>query len=314
MTARRCLLLVVVLALVTGCTAAVRPTVAASATVTAARPAGGVAGTTVTVNLEDRPFQLHVPRSYNAATKMPLVVLLHGYSVDAAIQEAYFKLTAESERRGFLYAMPVGTVGPDGNRFWNATAACCDIFGSGVDDSGYLDRLLRAVKAAYAVDPTRVYLVGHSNGAFMAYRMACDHADEIAAIVSLAGAVTNDPSQCAPSRPVSVLQIHGTADQTIAVNGGAIAGHPYPSLATTLATWRHLDGCTDVADHAAASLDLDTGLPGAETTVTTYSTGCRNDTVVEWWSIKGGAHSPALRANFAPAVIDFLYARVAPQA
>jgi membrane protein implicated in regulation of membrane protease activity len=57
-----------------------------------------------------------------------------------------------------------------------------------VDDSTYLHRLLDAVKSAYRVDPTRVYFVGHSNGGFMAYRMACEHATEITAIVSLAGA------------------------------------------------------------------------------------------------------------------------------
>jgi polyhydroxybutyrate depolymerase len=346
MAARPCLALVVVLVLVSACTGATkRPTVAtrnpalvasptaatpnpavvASPTVGTPNPAvvasptraapiasGGVPGTTFTVALEDRPFQLHLPRSYNAAKPVPLVVLLHGYSVDAATQEAYFKLTDESERRGFIYAMPDGTMAPDGNRFWNATTACCDIFGSGVDDSGYLDQLLHTVKSEYAVDASRVYFVGHSNGAFMAYRMACDHADEITAIVSLAGAVTDDPSQCAPKRPVSVLQIHGTADQTIPVAGGAINGHPYPSLDTTLATWRRLDGCTDLADHTAAPLDLDTGLPGAETTVTTYSSGCRNGTRVEWWSIKGGAHSPALGAGFAPAIMDFLYGQVSP--
>jgi polyhydroxybutyrate depolymerase len=269
-------------------------------------------GSTVTVNLGDRPFQLHIRRQYQRGTKMPLVVLLHGYSSSGAQAEEYFKLTAESDRRGFLYARPDGTIDPRGQRFWNATEACCDFYHLGVDDSGYLHRLLDAVKSAYSVDPGRVYLIGHSNGAFMAYRMACEHATEITAIVSLAGAATNDPARCTPARPVSVLQIHGTADHTIYFDGGVNDGQPYPSAAATLALWRHLDGCSDQATTAAPRMDLEAGLPGPETTVTTYQTGCRGGTRVELWSMADGGHVPTLTPNFTPAVLDFLLARVAP--
>jgi polyhydroxybutyrate depolymerase len=267
------------------------------------------AGSTVTVNLDDRPFQLHVPRGYDPARKAPLVVLLHGYQASAAVQEGYFKLTAESDRRGFLYAMPDGTQNGEGKRFWNATEACCDFYGSGVDDSGYLHRLLDRVKSRYAVDTTRVYFVGHSNGGFMAYRMACEHATEVTAVVSLAGAMAADAARCAPARPVSVLQIHGTADQTILFAGGSTS-RPYPSVATTLGRWRQYDGCTDQTDPATAPLDLDSSLAGAETTVTVYRAGCRNGTQVGLWSIKDGGHIPALTASFAPAVVDFLLSQV----
>jgi polyhydroxybutyrate depolymerase len=269
-------------------------------------------GVTKTVNLDGRPFQLHVPATYRAATKAPLVVLLHGYQASAAQQEAYFQLTAESDRRGFLYAMPDGTADQAGKKFWNATDACCDFYRKGVDDSGYLSRLLDTVKSSYSVDATRVYLVGHSNGGFMAYRMACEHSTQITAIVSLAGAMTNDTAQCKPKRPVSVLQIHGTQDNTIAFEGGMNGAYPYPSADTTVASWRSLDSCADQADPPAEPLDLDRTLPGAETTVTTYSTGCRDATRVALWTIKGGGHGPALSANFAPSVMDFLYHQTAP--
>jgi len=272
--------------------------------------ATGGPGSTVTINLGDRPFKLHVPRQYNRGTKMPLVVQLHGYTASAAVAEGYFKLTAESERRGFLYAMPDGTQTPRGDRFWNATEACCDFYHTGVDDSGYLHRLLNTVKSLYSVDPSRVYFIGHSNGGFMAYRMACEHAVEITAIVSLAGAAANDPARCTPGRPVSVLQIHGTADQTIFFQGGTNDGQPYPSAAATLGLWRRLDGCSDSAT-TAPPMDLESHLPSTETTVTTYQNDCREGTRVELWSIANGGHVPMLTANFTPAIIDFLLARVA---
>jgi polyhydroxybutyrate depolymerase len=274
-------------------------------------PTGNRPGQTVTVNVANRPFQLHIPASYRPDTKVALVMLLHGYSASAAEQESYFHLTEESDRRGFLYAMPDGTIDSEGNRFWNATTACCDFHATGVDDSDYLNQVLRAVAASYAVDARRVFLIGHSNGGFMAYRMACDHADAITAIVSLAGAMTVDASQCKPSRPVTVLQIHGTGDQAIRFDGGPTAIGTYPSVATTLTTWRHIDGCDDTAETAPPK-DLVADLPGPETTVTAYRNGCRAGTRVELWTVTHGSHVPSLTANFAPAVIDFLYSLVSP--
>ncbi len=269
-------------------------------------------GRTGSVELDGRPFQLHVPGSYDPATKAPLVVLLHGFTSNAAQLDGYFRFTDESDRRGFLLALPDGTKDRQGRSFWNATDACCDFGRTGTDDSGYLGRLLDKVMAAYAVDARRVYFVGHSNGGFMSYRMACEHASKITAIVSLAGAATADAAQCNPQRPVSVLQIHGTNDETIRYDGGANAGRSYPSVAGTLAQWRRHNGCADQADTSAAPIDLESGLAGAETTVTAYASGCRDATRVELWSIKDGAHVPAFTAGFAPAITDFLFARVSP--
>jgi polyhydroxybutyrate depolymerase len=269
-------------------------------------------GSTGTIDLDGRPFQLHVPAGYDPARKAPLVVLLHGYESSADQQERYFKFTPESNRRGFLYAMPDGTSDRAGKRFWNATDACCDYDRSGVDDSTYLSRLLDTVASAYSVDPARVYLVGYSNGGFMAYQMACEHSMRITAVVSVAGAISNETSLCTPQRPVSVLEIHGTADATIKFGGGLNAGHRYPSVDTTLATWRHINGCSSQPDNTAPRLDLEPRLAGTETGVTTYSTGCQSSTRVELWYIEGGGHVPRLNANFAPAVIDFLYHQAVP--
>jgi polyhydroxybutyrate depolymerase len=265
-------------------------------------------GSAVTVELGDRPFKLHVPESYDPAQPAPLVIGLHGYTSNSTEMESYFNLTAESDQRGFLYAMPDGTRDRRGNQFWNATNACCDMDGNGVDDSAYLSQLIETVKQSYAVDGDRVFLVGHSNGGYMSHRMACDHADQITAIASLAGIVWQDPSRCNPSRPVSVLQIHGTADATVNYNGGSFGGgNGYPGAEETVQQWREHNGCTGVADTTAPPLDLDTSLSGAETVVTRYADGCGDGSRVELWSIEGGGHVPAISAAFTPAVLDFFY-------
>ncbi len=71
------------------------------------------------------------------------------------------------------------------------------------------------------MDRKRVYLIGHSNGGSMAYRMACQFSDQVAGIASLAGTTFMDPTQCRPSEPVNILHIHGTAETIDPYAGGA---------------------------------------------------------------------------------------------
>lgn len=258
----------------------------------------------------DRPFDVFVPTSYDASTATPLVLLLHGYSATGAVQEAYFGLQPLAEQRSFLYVHPDGATDARGNKFWNATNACCG-FTSDVDDSAYLMSIIHQVERDYNVDRKRIFLIGHSNGGFMSYRMACDHADTIAAIVSLAGATFADASQCSPSEPVSVLQIHGTADATIAYDGGSIVGQTYPSAPTSVATWATYNGCTATPVPSGETLDLASQIDGTETSVETFA-GCSTDIDVALWTVAGGPHTPALSATFAPSAIDFLLTHPKP--
>ncbi len=254
---------------------------------------------------EARPYEVFVPTGYDAATAAPLVISLHGYGAFGELQELYFQLEPQAEERGFLYVHPDGTVDPTDMEFWNATDACCDETQS-VDDSGYINFIIDEVSAAYNIDPARIYLVGHSNGGFMSYRMACDYADRIAAIVSLAGATFLDTSRCAPSEPVSILQIHGTADDTIKYDGGRSPLSSYPAAETTVAMWSAYNGCAPATEPLGA-IDLESGIDGDETTMEAF-TDCPVDGAVELWTMAGGSHTPALAANFAADVIDWLYA------
>jgi polyhydroxybutyrate depolymerase len=296
-----------------GCGAAKEPKPEPKAPGTGTRAAASALPTrgTATIKLGDRQVTLHVPDSYRPEVPAPLVITLHGYTSNGAQQESYLALTPESDRHGFVYAYPDGLVDSRANRFWNATDACCDLYRSGADDSGYLSRLIETIKGSYRIDARRVYLVGHSNGAFMAFRMACDHADQITAIAALNGAMWQDASRCRPSGPVSVLGIHGTADETIAYSGGVIAGNAYPSAARTAADWIGFNGCAREGVDAP-DLDLVADLPGADTAVKGYTAGCAGGSSVRTWTIDRGAHVPRLGPAFAPAVIDFLLAQTKP--
>jgi polyhydroxybutyrate depolymerase len=76
-----------------------------------------------------------------------------------------------------------------------------------------------------------VYAVGVSNGGRFATRLACDRSDKIAAVVSVAGA--DGVPTCDPKHPVSILEIHGTADQVV----------PYGVVVPWARAWARRDGC-----------------------------------------------------------------------
>lgn len=292
----------VVALLFTGCGSVAPPPTAEQPLVLAAAEALP-AGSTGVVDVGGRPVELQVPPSYDAAHAAPLVVVLHGFGSDPTRVDALLGLRDEAAARGALYALPEGTEGPDGRRFWNASDACCGVDRGDVDDSAYLALVIRTLAATYAVDPERVAVVGYSNGGFMAYRTACDHAGLVSVVVSLAGAMPDDVGSCRPSRPVSVVQAHGTDDPVIRAGGGTRGRHAYPAAAESAAAWARLDGC----EHASPPVvrDLDTAIAGAETTVTRWA-GCADGAAVELWSIAGADHAPTLGDAFATGVLDLV--------
>lgn len=253
-----------------------------------------------------------IPDSYDAGTATPLIVLLHGYTSSGANQDNYMGFSKIADDYGFLLVAPDGTREAGGNesRFWNASDACCNFYGSEVDDSGYVQSIIETMKSEYNVDDKRVYLVGHSNGGFMSYRMAYDHSDTIAAIASLAGA-TQLGDREAPLNPVNVLQIHGTADGTIAYAGGDIQENRYPGAVATVRQWAGYNGCRQEGK-AREMRDLDASLPGFETGVLKFDIGCKPGGSSELWTISSGPHVPLLSDSFAEQVVEWLYAHPKP--
>ena len=259
------------------------------------------------VQVGGRPFSLEVPRGYTKSTPVPLVVALHGYSSSGGDFVNWTGLARQADDRGFLLAYPDGTKDAQGERFWNATAACCDFQASGVDDSGYLSKVISTVEKQYAVDTSRVYVVGHSNGGFMALRMACEHADQVTAVVSIAGEMTDDPSTCKPARKVTVLQLQGDEDGTIHYDGGdGATGAHYPGAVQTVQDWRTLDAC-GATSTAGPSVDLVGNLRGTETDETSWS--CADGTQVDLWTMHHADHVPQWSTGFAATLSDWLLAQ-----
>jgi len=248
------------------------------------------------------------PADHAEQGELPLIVLLHGYTSSGNRQNTYMGFGSLVEEYDFLMVAPDGTQESAGNqsRFWNASEACCNFYSSEVDDVAYIKSIIDGMKARYSVDDSRVYLVGHSNGGFMSYRMAYEHSEDIAAIASLAGASHIDNRE-APSDGVNILQIHGTADGTIDYQGGDIRDNRYPSAMRTVQQWAGYNGC-ESSGKARELRDLDASLAGYETGVLKFEVGCRPGGSSELWTISAGAHVPTLSDSFAEQVVEWLYA------
>jgi polyhydroxybutyrate depolymerase len=254
-----------------------------------------------------RPYDdvFNVPASYHGQPT-PVVIMLHGYSANAAVEEAIFGLTAASESKGFIYAAPNGTVNSMGARFWNATDACCDEENSGVDDVAYINAVVDDIEWKYSVDPKRVFVTGHSNGGFMSHRLGCDSAARFAALVSLAGAQWLDQSKCNPTEPVAALQVHGDADLEVPYQGTDVE----PGAVQTVADWAVKNGCDSALTPTGMTMDLVMGPNGNETTVSAHA--CTRG-AAELWTMAGVGHVPAFLAPiWADSITDWMFAHPKP--
>lgn len=245
----------------------------------------------------NRPVTVNLPDTIS--NPAPLLILLHSASTSGAHQENYMKLAPVAKKKGLIYIAPDGLVNPEGKRFWGASKSCCNRYKQDVDDVSYLNSLIEEINAKTPVDPKRIYLIGHSNGAFMSFTYACK-TNKVAAIVAIAGATDAEPD-CSPSTPVSLLNIHGTADKTIKLDGGVMNNFPYTSAKSTVTRIALANKCSSPA---ITKKDFEPTIKGLETTVFNYS--CQTQSQLQYWKIVNGSHSPKLPIDFAEQVITFM--------
>jgi len=248
----------------------------------------------------DRPVELRVPVAYDHAEPTPLLIVLHGYSAAGVVELVYARLDTLVDGRGVLVAAPDGTIDTSDNRFWNLTD-------QGVDDVAYINGLVDEISGVWNVDPNQVILFGHSNGSFLAYRMACEHADKYAAIVGLAGAMYIDEADCQPSQAVSVLHVHGDADDSILYDGDT----GYASADDSTAYWANYNGCAATRTLSPDRLDLIGQVDGAETRVEQHD-DCPAGGAVDLWTLEGGSHIPMILQAFPTHVWDWVQAHTKP--
>ena len=266
----------------------------------------------------DRYGLLVLPEGYDGYSRgpmeqerrepLPLVLSLHGYSSHFMGQDAYFGLSELMESYEFALLLANGKRDDRGNRFWNATEFCCGITESKPDDAAYLTALAEA--AGQYMNVERVFVAGMSNGASMAYRLACDGMPGLAGIVAVSGSSFSDPERCKSAGPISVLHIHGTKDETILIGGGSnpeIGKGSYPATREVTSRWARRAGCGLGVEVTGPSLDIDAGVDGVETRVLRYGMGgCSGGLSVELWEMQGSSHIPELSDDFGERIIEWM--------
>lgn len=260
---------------------------------------------------------VYLPPDYDPDDPTPLLIFLHGWApISPVWYDVLVPIQDDANAQGYLFAKPIGSQDIFGDYFWNATDACCDIFGADPPHVSYLLALVQSIQEHYNVDPQRIHLIGQSNGGFMCHRMACEAPETFASIVSLSGALWNDQSMCQPSEPIHVLNIHGTADPIIFWLGGYLPPNliQYPSAETTAARWAAHNGCSANATDLG-NFNFDLAIPFAETTRWSYEQ-CDNPTAgsTELWQTTLGSHFPIISADGTAAIFDYLDTHKKPTA
>jgi polyhydroxybutyrate depolymerase len=257
---------------------------------------------------DERPAEVAYPSDYDPDTTYPLLMVLHGAGVDGRTQAAYFGLFPLVDAKQFVMIFPNGSSpDPDFGYRWNG-AGCCTSPDDPADDVGYLSDLIEEAQRVYNVDPKRVYLMGHSNGGFMSFRMGCEAASMFTAMMSLAGGTWVDPADCVPGTPpVSVLVVHGTADDTILYDGSNVGEFGYPGAIETTERSAVSNGCDPEVTTPLGAADFVPTLDGEDTEKLGYQEGCSPGLGVELWTIEDGPHIPFFSPNFAEDVTDWLF-------
>jgi polyhydroxybutyrate depolymerase len=214
------------------------------------------------------------------------VLALHGYTLNGIEQERVTGFSELADSEGFVVVYPNGLGSPAS---WNA-GPCCSYDDKTRDDMGFLSDLIDYLGERLCIDQGRVYSTGFSNGGMMSYRLACQMADRIAAVASVAGSMVLPAEECQPVRPVPLMHTHGTADPIVPFDGGSgptwltPAGETpqvFPSVAEEVALFASLNGCSDSTESVFSERD----------TNCTRQPVCNGNAEVMSCIVDGGGHT-----------------------
>jgi polyhydroxybutyrate depolymerase len=234
-----------------------------------------------------RHYLLYVPAGITTTRRVPLLIQLHGGGGTTEGMERLTGFSAIAARAGFVVATPEGFGG-----YWNDGRNPDSV----EDDVGFLNRLAEILVTTLPIDPDRVTVVGISNGAMMAGRLACEAAGRFAAIAQVAGTYgAAELAACAPGRAMPVLEIHGTADPIVPYDGGAVHGDrgEVASVDSWAAFWVEQDAAVGPQTHALTN----------DVSLRVWS-GASPRSQIAFLRIEGGGHTwPGSAFNLPPFIV-----------
>src|SRR5690606_23231082 len=235
----------------------------------------------LTVEGRERSFRIQIPEHDDAGSKVPVVFMLHGTGGGASQAERDYGWTEKATRENFIIVYPEGVPGEGRLRIrtWNAGKCCQYAMDNNVNDVRFVGALLDHLIEKYPVDETRVYVAGMSNGAMLAYRLACEIPARFAAIATVSGTMMVK-SQCSASQAIPLVHIHSRTDTKVPYAGGlGIGGYRFTPVDSAIQVIRDLNGCSQVTrtEHAGYTHEL--------------IASCAEGTTMETYLLEDGGHS-----------------------
>lgn len=240
-------------------------------------------------DFDERTYEIYVPASYTAQEPAPLLLVLHGAGGTGARSQGWLGLDALAEESGFIVVYPDGIA-----HNWDVGTGIPTADGPiRSDDVAFLVWLVDHIGTRYTLDRTRVYVTGMSNGALMAYKLACAAPDTFAAVAGVAAPLYVPVIRDCSETPMSILMIHGTDDRIlpwnrVQLNNGQLFGL---SAIDSFSFWAQRNGCNqDPAAITGETLpDVD---PDDQSTVRRIMlSDCEANTQVVLYGIEGGGHT-----------------------
>ena len=173
----------------------------------------------------DRHYRIFVPRAYNPDRSTPLVIAMAGHRVSHYSMDGYTQLIRSADENGFIVIDAEQQWRWEGEIRWAWWSDWA--WSSAADDNPDFDLIVDLIDQTasdYNIDLSRVYLVGHSRGASMAFTAAIELSDIIAGACVQSGftefGYLDYRLTSWDDRRVPMVFMHGIQDPDVTIDKG----------------------------------------------------------------------------------------------
>jgi polyhydroxybutyrate depolymerase len=172
---------------------------------------------TIMVDGKRRDYIIHLPKNYQALSKPPILVALHGSGGRDENTQRLYRLDAPADKYGYIVVYPQAIY-----RNWNIPGiSAYGQIDSTADDTHFISSLIDSVIRFYKGDSTRVFVTGLSRGGKFSLYLADKLNSKIKAVAPVCASIPNYMEDNYHfNKPMPVLLINGTEDPLVSYKGG----------------------------------------------------------------------------------------------